>query len=167
MKALHGQDKYNQNMKKIIRTLSLIALSLSVFLAASSCTKDKGPEQETFLEVNASNMAGSWKLFSINSEELMGGTYLHIDFVRNSRTYTLTTNLDSFGDGVHELTGGFSLYTDPASGTVIRGFYDHMDAASKDWNHRYVVSDLTEDSMVWTALEDASYVQVFHRATEE
>ena len=45
-------------------------------------------------------------------------------------------------------------------GAVIDGVYDH-DAGF--WSHRYVISDLTVDSMVWTAYDSPEYVQEFRR----
>ncbi|OKZ02368.1 MAG: hypothetical protein BHV65_04555 [Alistipes sp. 58_9_plus] len=45
-------------------------------------------------------------------------------------------------------------------GAVIRGSYDY---GAGDWAHRYIVTDFTETSMVWTAKDDRSDVQVFVR----
>ena len=45
-------------------------------------------------------------------------------------------------------------------GDVISGTYDYDLGA---WEHEYVITDLYEKSMTWTAKDDASYVQEFVR----
>ena len=67
-------------------------------------------------------------------------------------------NLDSFG--TRKLTGRFVIDNDAELGAVIRGSYDY---GAGDWAHRYIVTDFTETSMVWTAKDDRSDVQVFVR----
>ena len=54
--------------------------------------------------------------------------------------------------GSGALIGGFDPF--------IRGSYDY---GAGDWAHRYIVTDFTETSMVWTAKDDRSDVQVFVR----
>ena len=60
----------------------------------------------------------------------------------------------------HTVTGKFFLETDPALGAIIRGNYDHD---SGDWAHRYIVLELTKDSMKWVAKDNPEYVQVYKR----
>ena len=69
-------------------------------------------------------------------------------------------NLDSFADIPHKVTGRYSLDTDPEYGAIIRGNYDYD---SGDWTHRYIIKDLTRNSMVWVAKDDESFVQRFVR----
>ena len=45
-------------------------------------------------------------------------------------------------------------------GAVIRGSYDY---GAGDWAHRYIVTDFTETSMVWTAKDDRSDISVYER----
>ena len=58
------------------------------------------------------------------------------------------------------VTGRFYLDVDPAVGAVIRGDYDHD---SGDWAHRYIIKDLTKDSMIWVAKDNQDYIQKFVR----
>ena len=58
------------------------------------------------------------------------------------------------------LTGGFYIETDPELGAVIRGSYDYDRG---DWAHRYVVTSLTANEMVWVAKDDAEDVSVYVR----
>ena len=69
-------------------------------------------------------------------------------------------NLDSFTNVPHVVTGSYFIETDPEFGAIIRGVYDHD---SGDWAHRYIITDLTEDSMIWTAKDNPGFVQKFAR----
>ena len=69
-------------------------------------------------------------------------------------------NLDSFNDIPHVVSGSYYLETDPAVGAIIRGNYDHD---SGDWAHRYIITELTADQMVWTAKDDPTFVQLWKR----
>ena len=124
-----------------------------------SCGKEQ-PEVIEYLDVNANNISGSWELVDWNGSALQEGTYVFINLVRNDRTYTMYQNIDSFGEIPHVITGRYFIETDPAVGAVIRGDYDHD---SGDWAHRYIINDLTKDSMIWVAKDNADYVQKFVR----
>lgn len=86
---------------------------------------------------------------------------MEIEFVRNDETFTMSQNFDSFQDIPHTVTGRYSLSTDVERGAVIDGVYDH-DAGF--WSHRYVISGLTSDSMVWTAYDSPDFTNEFRRA---
>ena len=139
-------------MKKILIML------VTVLLVLASC--EKQVEVSPYLEVNANNISGTWVLAQWNGASLADGTYVYIDIVRNGKTYTMYQNVDSFSDVPHVLTGSYDLYTEPDKGTLIRGDYDF---GSGEWKHRYLIRDLTRDSMVWIAEDDPAYVQVFRR----
>ena len=67
-------------------------------------------------------------------------------------------NVDSFY--ARKLTGIYWIDIDEELGAVIRGNYDH---GAGDWSHRYIVTDLTANRMVWTAKGDESDVSVYVR----
>ena len=96
----------------------------------------------------------------LNGNALEEGTFMNIELVRNDETFTIVQNFDSFQDIPHTVTGRYSLTIEVERGAVIDGVYDH-DAGF--WSHRYVISDLTVDSMVWTAYDSPEYVQEFRR----
>ena len=133
---------------------------LAAFAAVSCELVDDGGDQELFLEVNANNISGQWELMQWNDAFLNEGTYVFIDIVRNDRTYTMYQNIDSFKDVPHKVTGSYYLEVDPAVGAVIRGNYDHD---SGDWAHRYIITDLTNSKMTWTAKDDPTFVQIWSR----
>lgn len=140
------------------RIRSIIAVVLLAF-AAAACHKEK-PVVVEYLDVNVSNIAGSWELVEWNGSALHPGTYVFLDIVRKDKTYTMYHNMDSFSDIPHKTTGRFYIETDPALGAIIRGEYDHD---SGDWAHRYIVLELTADSMKWVAKDDPEYVQIYKR----
>jgi len=143
-------------MKRILNFMMLLAS----FAAVSCELVDDGGDQELLLEVNANNISGQWQLILWNDAFLNEGTYVFIDIVRNDRTYTMYQNIDSFKDVPHKVTGSYYLEVDPAVGAVIRGNYDHD---SGDWAHRYIITDLTNSKMTWTAKDDPTFVQIWNR----
>ena len=147
-------------MRKIFRLMAAAAVAVA---GLASCTKEEVPAEE-FLEVNANNIAGEWELAEVNGKPLDENTWFLIEFVRKDSKFTITTNMDSFVGGSHELTGEFSITKDPVKGSIIRGHYDH---STDEWKSRYIVRDLTHDSMVWIAVNNPDNVQVFKRVVEE
>ena len=139
----------------ILLTISLLVASLS-FVA---CDDEPVVPTEPQLEVTANNIAGEWQLSSWKGAPLAEGSYVYIAFDRRERTFCIYQNLDSFS--TRELTGAFYIETDPELGAVIRGSYDYDRG---DWAHRYIVTSLTANEMVWVAKDDAEDVSVYVRA---
>lgn len=143
-------------MKRIFR---LFVLAMMVTAVAVSCN-DKEDYVEPTLDVTPNNIAGCWSLDSWSGGELSEDSYVYIDFVRADKTYTLYQNIDS--QYMRAITGHYFIYTDDEKGAIIRGNYDY---GNGDWSHRYVVTELTEGRMVWTALDTPADVSVYIRAT--
>ena len=139
---------------KNIKSILLAVLCLTVL----SCNKHK--EEEVYLEVNRNNISGCWSLSSWNGNELAEGSYFYIELLRNDGSYTIVESLDGFSEAPSRITGRYALADDEVLGTVISGLYDHD---SGYWAHDYVISQLTATSMVWTAVDDPSFVQLFVR----
>ena len=136
-------------------TISLLVASLSFV----SCDDEPIVPTEPQLEVTANNIAGEWQLSSWKGAPLAEGSYVYIAFDRRERTFCIYQNLDSFS--TRELTGAFYIETDPELGAVIRGSYDYDRG---DWAHRYIVTSLTANEMLWVAKDDAEDVSVYVRA---
>ena len=132
---------------------------LSVMLISVACEEDKAPAVE-YLDVNANNISGSWELVEWDGSAVQPGTYVFINFVRNDKTFQMWQNLDSFQNVPHKVTGRYFLETDPEAGAIIRGMYDYD---SGDWAHRYIIKDLTVDSMTWVAKDNHEYIQKFQK----
>ena len=139
----------------ILLTISLLVASLSFV----SCDDEPIVPTEPQLEVTANNIAGEWQLSSWKGAPLAEGSYVYIAFDRRERTFCIYQNLDSFS--TRELTGAFYIETDPELGAVIRGSYDYDRG---DWAHRYIVTSLTANEMLWVAKDDAEDVSVYVRA---
>ena len=138
-------------MKRFLRFAAL----LSALALLGACDDDM---YVTPLEVTNNNIAGTWQLAEWNGAPLAEGSFVYIEFIRKDAKYVMYQNLDSFG--TRKLTGRFVIDNDAELGAVIRGSYDY---GAGDWAHRYIVTDFTETSMVWTAKDDRSDVQVFVR----
>lgn len=143
-------------MKRIFR---LFVWAIMVTAVAVSCN-DKDEYVEPTLDVTPNNIAGCWVLDSWSGGELNESSYVYIDFVRADKTYTLYQNIDS--QYMRTITGHYFIYTDDEKGAIIRGNYDY---GNGDWAHRYVVTELTKDRMVWTALDNPADVSIYLRAT--
>ena len=124
----------------------------------TACSEEE-QYQEPTLDVTPNNIAGTWRLASWSGGDLASGSYVFIDFVRADRTYTLYQNIDS--PQLRVITGRYFIETDAELGAVIRGNYDY---GNGDWAHRYIVTDLTADRMVWTAKDNREDVSVYVRA---
>ena len=138
--------------------LKLMLLSL-VVAAFAACEDQQETLPDSLLEVTPNNIAGWWTLESYdNGVTLAEGSYVHIEFVRADRTFTIRQNLDSTAE--REITGSYYIDTDMELGAVIRGQYDY---GVGDWSHRYVVKSLTANKMIWVAKDDPEYVQIYKR----
>ena len=141
-----------------MNTLNKISILILAIASLVSCVEKEEPV--VYLEVNAHNISGSWKLAQWNGTALNDSTYMYVEFVRNDRTFTIWQNMDSFMDVPHKTSGSFYIDYDMGLGAIIRGQYDND---SGDWAHRYIVKELTATSMKWIARDDMEYIQIFER----
>ena len=140
-------------MKKITCLLMLFAVALCV-----AC--DEKIETPETLEVKPYNLEGAWLLSELNGGALADGTYVYLVLDRGY-TYEIYENTASMYPVL--FTGKYELEYDWRVGDVISGTYDYDLGA---WGHEYVITDLYEKTMTWTAKDDASYVQKFVRVAE-
>ncbi|MGN1220805.1 MAG: hypothetical protein ACI4TU_07695 [Candidatus Cryptobacteroides sp.] len=124
-----------------------------------ACSKPDKEPAIIYLPVNANNISGDWELVEFNGSTLIEGTYMHITFVRNDKTFVMTQNLDATNDVPHTSTGSFNILTENGV-SIIKGKYDYDGGL---WGHDYIVTDLTATSMTWTAKDDETFVQKFER----
>ena len=137
-------------MKKIFNLLMLFAVALF-----AAC--DETVEPIETLEVKPYNMEGTCMLAELNGSALADSTYVYLVLDRRC-TYEIYENTASMYPVL--FTGKYELEYDWRVGDVISGTYDYELGA---WGHEYVITDLYKESMVWTAKDDASYVQKFVR----
>ena len=130
-------------------------------LLAVSCGKET-PVVE-YLDVTPNNISGQWQLVKWNGSDLSEGSYFYMDLVRKETKFTIYQNFDSMADMPHVVTGEFSIETNAELGAVISGMYDYDEGF---WAHKYIVRNLTKDSMEWIASDDPSFVQEFVRVSE-
>lgn len=140
------------------RIKSLIAILFAAFITVS-CSKEE--QKSPYLEVTANNISGQWQLVEWNGAPLSDDTYFYVEFVRKDSKFTIYQNFDSMGDMPHVVTGEFNIEIDLEAGAIIRGMYDYDGGF---WSHKYEIDDLTDNSMIWTAVDDPGFVQKFVRA---
>lgn len=142
-------------MKKIL----FAALMAIMSFAFASCQgdEDKKLPEDVLLEVTAYNIAGEWKLSTWRGEPLAEGSYVRIDFKHSDRTFTMWQNVDSAPE--RTITGRF--YIENTDGkAVIRGLYDY---GVGEWNHRYIITRLTDGEMEWVALDDPEDITIYKK----
>ena len=133
---------------------------LAIVSAAIAVSCEETEPVNPFKDVTANNIAGTWQLVERCGELLMDGTYVYVDFVRKEKKFTIYQNIDSIKDVPHVITGIFNILQDDLRGEVICGKYDYDGG---NWAHDYEVNELTDDSMIWVATDDPSYVQKYVR----
>ena len=147
-------------MKTILNRIFII-LAASTALMALSCSKvNPVDETEQLLEVNASNLHGSWTLTSINAASLPQGAYFHINFDRSGEKFQIWNAMNSIPSSYDYSEGTFKLYSDdPELGIYIRG----IDSVGEEWSDLYVIKQLTAKSMVCIGVNDPTFIQEFTR----
>jgi hypothetical protein len=140
-------------MKKIVKFAMLVAALITV-----GCSEPDN-NGTLFLDVTPNNIKGVWRMVSYDKGvNLPEGGYYYIVFDRAERTFVSYDNLGSMEQ--HTKSGHYDIVTDGAA--VIFGDYD-FGLGVNDWEHRYYVRNLTQDSMVWVAVDDESLVTVYVR----
>lgn len=135
-------------MKKITDLLLLLAVILF-----AAC--EKPIEAPDTLDVKPYNLEGVWQLATLNGGTPAEGTYVYIVLDRKYG-FEIYQNTASMYPVLY--TGNYKLEYDWRIGDVISGIYDYEQGK---WAHEYIITDLYEESMVWTAKDDANYVQEF------
>ena len=141
-----------------MRIITAYAASLLLML---SCTNKETPAVE-YLDVTANNLAGNWEQVEWRGSELVESSYFYMKIVRKDQKFTFYQNTDSMADMPHVITGRFNIEIDPELGAIILGEYDYV---GEYWSHRYIVKDLTADSMTWIAVDDPEEIKKFIRVS--
>lgn len=132
-------------MKKITNLLMLLAMALF-----ASC--DNPIEIPETLEVKPYNIEGTWQLSTIDGKALADSTYVYLVLDRKYG-FKIYQNTNSMYPVLY--TGTYELEYDWRNGDIISGVYDYEQGA---WRNEYIVSDLYEESMIWTSLVDTAKI---------
>lgn len=151
-------------MKTLFKMMALFALLFTI----TSCGDDDEVALNPTRDVNYANLAGTWYLSEWNGEKMNDTRYYYITFNRKEvdgkRKYEIYTNYNSaFSE---KITGAFLLKKEADFGDVITGTYDFQLSTDDGWPHDYSITEMYENSMVWTATDDADEVRVYTRCSE-
>ena len=154
------------NVKTIFNLFTLFLMAV----ALASCSDDNDDVlAESSLEVNYANVSGIWQLTSWNGDKMDADSrYYYISFDRSEtngeRNYKIHTNLNSFVS--QRISGSFELSKNEDLADIISGVYHYTLDTNDAWAHRYAVVELSETTMKWIALDDASEVRIYTRRAE-
>lgn len=137
-------------MKNLLKIFLIAAFAV----AAASCSKTE--EDVVYLQLTPFNIDGIWQLSEWNGEPLADGSYAYIEFDRRDMQFTSYSNIETSSPVIEP--GTFGIYQEE---NAIWGYYEYDN--QRWWTHKYVVSELTSDRMVWTAQDDPSEVRVYVR----
>ena len=79
------------------------------------------------------------------------------ELTRQNREFTMYDNMLGTSDAINPTSGIYSIGEDD----VIWGYYDN--SGYTFWSHKYVISELTATSMVWTAADNPEDISVYTR----
>ena len=65
-----------------------------------------------------------------------------------------------------QIPGSFLLSKEDDYGDIISGTYYYQLDTDDEWEYSYIVSGLTDTSMIWTAKEDMGEMKVYTRCNE-
>lgn len=148
-----------------MRTILKMML-FAVMTICMSCGDDDEVKLPDTLEVNYAHIAGTWCLSEWNGEKMDGDNrYYYITFDRKEkdgkRSYMIYTNLNSAVS--QHIPGSFKLTDDEEYGSVISGTYYYQLDTDDEWEYSYVISNLTQKAMTWTAKKTPEEVKVYTR----
>lgn len=146
-------------IKSLLKNFTIATIFAILSVNMTSCVIVEPEVVIEYLEVTPYNLDGKWELVSWTGGMFPEGAYVNIELQKKDQTFILSQKVDSFNERI--ITGRFNIYIDENLGVpVIRGEYDH---GVGSWQNRYIVKDLTTDSMTWFALNNPEDIQFFQR----
>lgn len=133
-----------------------IALIATTVAACLSCQKDEGTDN-IYLDVTPYNIEGTWQLTEWMGSPLAEGAFVYMELTRQNREFTMYDNMLGTSNAINPTSGIYSIGEDD----VIWGYYDN--SGYTFWSHKYVISELTATSMVWTAADNPEDISVYTR----
>lgn len=146
-------------MKTFLKTVAIL-FAVACFGACSENGDDYTPETEK-LEVTPHNISGYWKLTEINKTSLPEGTFCYIEYIRKDKTFKMYHNFDSMYPRC--ITGVYSIENDANKGDILSGKYDF---GNGEWNNKYFVVELLEESMSLVADNEDAEACKYERCNE-
>ena len=144
-------------MKNFLKATAI----LFVVLCFGACSNDIGDLEPKSLEVTPNNISGYWVLAERNGMEIPEGVFCYIEYIRKDRKFVMYQKLDSMYP--REITGVYSIENDKYGKAILCGKYDY---GMGEWNNKYYVTELLENSMTLTADSENAEICKYVRCNE-
>ena len=148
---------------KIMKNILKITMLFILLAGFTSCSNDDDQVyNDTTLEANYINVAGTWMLTEWLGEPLQEGRLCYLELNRRERTFVMYDNSGSMT--MRKLSGSFSISKDENDTSIdlISGSYDY---GMGDWRNVYRLK-VYENKMVWTVQDDLTDISVYERCNE-
>ncbi len=146
-------------MKNFLKTTALL-LAVLCFGACSNEIDDLTPKS---LEVTPNNISGYWMLSEYNGMEIPQDVFFYVEYVRKDRKFVMYQKFDSMYP--RRITGVYSIEKDKYGKAILNGVYDYS-MGDGEWNNRYYVTELLENSMILTADSKTADICKYVRCNE-
>ena len=144
-------------MKNFLKT---VAIFLAVFSFAA-CSNDDADFASKSLEVTPHNMSGYWMLSEYNGQEIPEGLFCYVEYIRKNRKFVIYQKFDSMYP--RRITGVYSIEKDKYGKYILSGKYDY---GMGEWNNKYFVTELHENSMILTSDSENAEISKYIRCNE-
>lgn len=144
-------------MKTFLRAIALLA----VIICSGACSDNSDDYTPANLEVTPHNISGYWVLTEFNGMKVPEGTYCYIEYIRKDRKFKIYQKFDSMYPRC--ITGVYSIEKDKKKGYILSGIYDF---GMGEWNNKYIVTELLENSMLLTSDSEVAEICRYERCNE-
>lgn len=146
-------------MKNFLKVTAIL-FAVLCFGACSNESDEFTPES---LEVTPNNIAGYWMLYEYNGMEIPEGVFYYVEYVRRDKKFVVYQNFDTMYPSSR--TGVYSIEKDKYGKAILSGKYDYS-MGEGDWNNKYFVTELLENSMTLKADSENADVSKYIRCNE-
>ena len=136
---------------------------LFVVLCLGACSEAGEGFSPESMDVTPNNISGYWKLTEYNGMELPEGVFCYVEYIRKDKKFVIYQKFDSMYP--RRITGIFSIDKDKYGRAILSGVYDYS-MGEGEWNNKYYVTELSENSLVLTADSENADVSKYERCVE-
>lgn len=144
-------------MKNFLKTTAI----LLVVLCFGACSNNGDEFTPESLEVTPNNISGYWMLSEYNGMEIPDGVFCYVEYIRKDKKFVMYQKFDSMYP--RRITGVYTIDKDKYGKAILGGKYDF---GMGEWNNKYYVTELLDDSMILTADSENAEICKYVRCNE-